>query len=66
MEQTIGAIGYSKDPLVVAADALLNDAVALFEKHSVDSIVVVDGRRPVGILDIQDLVKQGILGKEHL
>ena len=66
MDQTIGAIGFSQDPLVVEADALLNDAVALFEKHSVDSIVVVDGRRPVGILDIQDLVKQGILGKEHL
>ena len=37
-----------------------------FEKHSVDSIVVVEGDKPVGVLDIQDLVRQGILGKEHL
>jgi TalC/MipB family fructose-6-phosphate aldolase len=66
LDQTIGDIGYSEDPLAVEADALLNDAVALFEKHSVDSIVVVEDGKPVGVLDIQDLVKQGILGKEHL
>jgi TalC/MipB family fructose-6-phosphate aldolase len=66
LDKTIGEIGYSSDPLVVASDSLLNDAVALFEKHGVDSIVVVDGGSPVGVLDIQDLVKQGILGKEHL
>jgi transaldolase len=66
LDQTIGDIGFSEDPLVVAADALLNEAVALFEKHSIDSIVVVEGSKPVGVLDIQDLVKQGILGKEHL
>ena len=66
LDQTIGEIGFSSDPLVVSADALLNEAVAMFEKHSVDSIVVVDKDKPVGVLDIQDLVKQGILGKEHL
>ena len=66
LDKSIGDIGYSSDPLVVAADSLLNEAVAMFEKHGVDSIVVVDGASPVGVLDIQDLVKQGILGKEHL
>jgi len=66
LERTIGEIGFTKNPLALESDALLNDAVALFEKHSVDSIVVVDGSKPVGVLDIQDLVRQGILGKEHL
>ena len=66
LDQSIGEIGFSQDPLTLPADALLNEAVTLFEKHSVDSIVVVDGDRPIGVLDIQDLVRQGILGKEHL
>jgi len=66
LDQTIGEIGFTENPLVVEADALLNDAVALFEKHSIDSIVVVEANKPIGVLDIQDLVKQGILGKEHL
>ena len=46
--------------------ALLNDAVTLFRKTKVDSIVVVDGARPVGVLDVQDLIKLGLLGQEHL
>jgi CBS domain-containing protein len=66
LERTIGEIGFTENPLALESGALLNDAVTLFEKHSVDSIIVVDGGKPVGVLDIQDLVKQGILGKEHL
>jgi transaldolase len=45
---------------------LLNDAVKIFKKAEVDSIVVVDGGRPVGVLDVQDLIKLGLLGQEHL
>ena len=45
---------------------LLNEAVKLFKKAEVDSIVVVDGKRPVGVLDVQDLIKLGLLGQEHL
>jgi hypothetical protein len=40
--------------------------VKLFKEFQVDSIVVVDGDRPCGALDIQDLVKLGLLGQEHL
>jgi hypothetical protein len=27
---------------------------------------VVDGKKPVGVLDVQDLIKLGLLGQEHL
>jgi transaldolase len=42
-------------PISVDANALLNDASALFKKTSVDTILVTDNGMPVGMLDIQDL-----------
>lgn len=66
LDKTIREIGYSKDPVTVGRFSLLDEAVRQFEKLQVDSIVVVDEGKPVGVLDIQDLVKQGFLGREHL
>jgi len=34
----------------------LYDAVAKFEESKVDTIVVLDGDKPIGILDVQDVV----------
>lgn len=42
-------------PISIEASALLNDAADLFKKTSVDTILVTEGGRPVGMLDIQDL-----------
>ena len=66
LDKSISEIGYSKNPVTVEIQSLLDEAVRLFEKHHVDSIVVVENNKPVGMLDIQDLVRQGILGQEHL
>ena len=44
----------------------MNEAVTLFKEFEVDSIIVLDDERPSGVLDIQDLVKLGLLGQEHL
>jgi TalC/MipB family fructose-6-phosphate aldolase len=66
LDKTLGAIGFSKTPHTLDREALLNDAVKLFKKAEVDSIVVVEGTRPVGVLDVQDLIKLGLLGQEHL
>jgi CBS domain-containing protein len=65
LDKTLAAIGFSKAPHTLDRE-LLNDAVKLFKKAEVDSIVVVDGTRPVGVLDVQDLIKLGLLGQEHL
>jgi transaldolase len=66
LDKTLGAIGFSKTPHTLDREALLNDAVKLFKKAEVDSIVVVDGTKPAGVLDVQDLIKLGLLGQEHL
>ncbi len=44
-----------KMPVSIEADALLDAAAALFKKTSVDTILVTEGGKPVGMLDIQDL-----------
>jgi arabinose-5-phosphate isomerase len=66
LDKTLAQIGFSKTPVTIARDRPLDEAVKLFKKHQVDSIVVVDGEKPVGALDIQDLVKLGLLGQEFL
>ena len=52
--------------MTIEQDAFLDEAVKLFKEFEVDSIVVVEGEKPSGVLDIQDLVKLGLLGQEHL
>lgn len=44
-----------RDAITIDGNVLLNDASALFKKTAVDTIVVTDGGKPVGMLDIQDL-----------
>ncbi|TDJ47117.1 MAG: CBS domain-containing protein [Gammaproteobacteria bacterium] len=66
LDETLAKIGFSESPVTIGQDALLNEAVKLFKEFEVDSIIVVDGDKPAGVLDIQDLVKLGLLGQEHL
>ncbi|MCC6690068.1 MAG: CBS domain-containing protein [Bacteroidia bacterium] len=44
-----------KTPVSIDADALLNEAAAVFKKTSVDNILVLSSGKPIGMLDIQDL-----------
>jgi len=47
----------TEDPKTVAADALVGDAVTLFDEYKITSLFVVDengGKRPVGVLHIHD------------
>lgn len=67
LDKPLSDVGYSSSPVTVSKDGLLDEAVKLFKEFQVDSIVVVDdSHRPCGQLDIQDLVKLGLLGQEHL
>jgi CBS domain-containing protein len=62
----LSEIGFTQKPVTIARGALLDEAIKLIKKNEVDSIIVVDDTAPCGVLDIQDLVKLGLLGKEHL
>jgi len=46
------------DPKTIAPDALVDDALALFDEHRITTLFVVqqegDRRRPVGVLHIHD------------
>jgi TalC/MipB family fructose-6-phosphate aldolase len=48
-------------PVTIGLRALLNEAVKLVRQHEIDNVIVVDGDRPVGLLDVQDLVRAGVL-----
>jgi arabinose-5-phosphate isomerase len=48
----------TRKPKVIRDDALGVDALRLFELHKIDDLIVVDAaRRPVGLIDGQDLPK---------
>ena len=58
----LSQIGHTPTPLTISAEALLYEAAQFFQKHKVDNVVVVEADRPVGLLDVQDLVRMGLLG----
>jgi TalC/MipB family fructose-6-phosphate aldolase len=45
-------------PITIEATAILNDASDIFKKTKVDTILVTDNGKPVGMLDIQDLKEE--------
>jgi TalC/MipB family fructose-6-phosphate aldolase len=45
-----------KMPITIDAEAYLNESSELFKKHKIDTIVVTMDGKPVGMLDIQDLL----------
>ena len=52
----------TKGPLVVAEDTLAAEALHLMEERKIDELPVVDGKhRAVGLLDVQDLLRAGIV-----
>lgn len=50
----LGELEY-RDPITIEGNHLLNEAQAMFKKTAVDTIVVTDNGKPIGMLDIQDL-----------
>ncbi len=54
LEKKMSELHYGT-PITVNADALLNEAVGLFRQFQVDTLLVKDGDKPVGMLDIQDI-----------
>lgn len=57
LDKKLGEMEY-KAPISIESSVLLNDAAAIFKKTNVDTILVTEGGKPVGMLDIQDLEKE--------
>ena len=49
------------NPLSIEADALLQKAADIFNANQVDNIIVTEQGQPIGMLDIQDLVKLDLM-----
>jgi TalC/MipB family fructose-6-phosphate aldolase len=62
LDRPMADIDFSEQPITVNAEALIYEAVNLFNRHQVDNIIVLADNVPAGILDIQDLVQLGLLG----
>ncbi|KAK6021746.1 CBS domain protein [Ostertagia ostertagi] len=57
LDKKMGEMEY-KAPISIESSVLLNDAAAIFKKTNVDTILITEGGKPVGMLDIQDLEKE--------
>lgn len=51
----------TKNPKTVTAESIATKALAIMEKYSITSLAVVDeNNRPVGIVHVHDLLKEGV------
>ncbi|MBI3320997.1 MAG: KpsF/GutQ family sugar-phosphate isomerase [Candidatus Omnitrophica bacterium] len=51
----------TRHPKTIGPDCLATEALRILREHRIDELVVVDGsRKPVGLLDVQDLLKAGL------
>ncbi len=57
LDKKLSELNY-KSPITIDSDALLNEAADIFKKTSVDTILVTENGKPVGMLDIQDLKEE--------
>jgi TalC/MipB family fructose-6-phosphate aldolase len=54
LDKKMGEMEY-KSPISIEGSALLNEAQTIFKKTNVDTILITEGGKPIGMLDIQDL-----------
>jgi arabinose-5-phosphate isomerase len=61
IERRVGEL-MTRRPKTVDGDRLAEEALRILREHKIDELVVVDGRRrPIGLLDVQDLLKAGFV-----
>ncbi|MBI5872663.1 MAG: KpsF/GutQ family sugar-phosphate isomerase [Candidatus Omnitrophica bacterium] len=52
----------TKKPITISKDCLASEALRILKEKRIDEIPVVDSKRkPIGMLDVQDLLKTGIV-----
>jgi transaldolase len=62
LQKRMDEVTYNKQPIIIDSDASLISTVNIFKDKKVDNIIVVEDGCPVGIIDIQDLVKLNLIG----
>jgi TalC/MipB family fructose-6-phosphate aldolase len=60
LDKKIGSLSFNA-PLTISPDSLLIQAVELIKKHKVDNLIIADGDKPLGMLDVQDLLAMNLI-----
>ena len=50
----------TRNPLIIQPDKLAVEAVRVMERREISAIIVVEGKRPVGILHLHELLQAGV------
>ena len=62
LDYKMSELNPTSNPVTINSNALLYEAVNIFKQRQIDNIIVLENNIPLGILDIQDLVKMGLIG----
>lgn len=61
IHSSVAADIMTRAPKTVTRSSLAEEAVALMEKHSITSLFILTGKRPVGIIHLHDLLRARIV-----
>ena len=59
MTRTVDAV-MTRGPVTIARDTLLSEALATMEGRKITALLVVEAKRPVGIIHLHDLLRAGV------
>ena len=59
MARSVDAI-MTRDPITIAANALLSDALSIMDTRKINALLVVEAARPIGIVHLHDLLRVGV------
>ena len=62
LDKSMSELVSPSSPVTINSDALLYEAVNILKERQIDNIIVLENNIPAGILDIQDLLKLGLVG----
>ena len=58
--ETLAAEVMTRKPRTIAPDALLADALEIMDTSEITVLIVVEGRKPVGLVKFLDLLRKGV------
>lgn len=51
----------TRNPKTITQSPLAEEAIALMEKHSITSLFILAGKKPVGVIHLHDLLRAGVV-----
>ena len=51
----------TRDPKTITRSPLAEEAIAVMEKHSITSLFILAGKKPIGVIHLHDLLRAGVV-----